>query len=52
MLRKLFKHQFLKHYNMLENYIGEIVVILLAAFAGYNLGRIYKHRKKSNLKKK
>jgi len=31
---------------MIENYIGEIIVILLAAFAGYNLGKIYKHHKK------
>ncbi len=27
-------------------YIGEIIVILLAAYAGYNLGKIFKHNKK------
>jgi len=31
---------------MIEIPIGEIIVVLLAAFAGYNLGKIFKHRKK------
>lgn len=27
-------------------YIGEIVIVLLAAYAGYNLGKMFKHYKK------
>ena len=31
---------------MIEEHIGEIITVLLAAYAGYNLGRIFKHYKK------
>jgi len=31
---------------MIWEYTGEIIVVLLAAFAGYNLGKIFKHYKK------
>lgn len=31
---------------MIWDYIGEVMVVLLAAYAGYNLGRIFKHYKK------